>query len=462
MSGKTVLALALLVVFALLWINLSAHPTDDVIRVLKEESEEERAELNRRIAELSGKLENLDKDLAHAKTTAGTRPPQKRKPPARPAQQRAPSTAPPEQTKPPKPFLKPPMTVPKQKIPKRVLRDLDRDGAAEAATRLPVNIAPAPRWGGSKAKAAELANKEALETKKAADRTAQQLAAKPAPAWTPLGTVGVILNAQGSLRYVEQALAVVRNVRNVMPKTMSSFTIWASATHREYLEAIAAEKKFIKPQYYEEAQSPPTVLSSCPKMAAPPTALVKKIAAILMSPYDTTVVLDNDAHVCGPFDHLLPSKNANYDVGTAVAPFSRWGGSGQDPYMNLTLPDKPAARKAFQAFQERSVGVLVLRTKKPAVQQFLRQWLELFTAQTNNTKSCARYYHDQAAFREALFNHQSVVHETMFPSSKVCREGNTVSGCILKKGCATDGCDIVHCKVKQPHAHKSRLEIRGG
>eukprot|EP01060_Flectonema_neradi_P004256 TRINITY_DN12777_c1_g1_i1.p1 TRINITY_DN12777_c1_g1~~TRINITY_DN12777_c1_g1_i1.p1 ORF type:complete len:469 (+),score=72.13 TRINITY_DN12777_c1_g1_i1:84-1409(+) len=300
------------------------------------------------------------------------------------------------------------------------------------------------------------AKAEAIITQQEAAQVEKILASQPQKEFKPLGTIGLVLNAFGDQKYVEQALQVVANVKSAMP-SVTGFTIWAHKKNKGFL----SKQKGITGMYYDDIEIP-KVVKECPNFQAPPLMFMSKITALTHSPYDTTIVMDNDIHVCNSFDHLLPSPERNFDMASAVAPFARWGGSKNDPFLNLTLPNDPEERRKFSLIQERNVGIMILRTSEQPVKQLLQLWNTLYAGYVNNTKMCVKCFHEQPAMREALFLMKGKIHERLLPLDKVCRQGNAIRGCVLKKGCVTDGCDIVHCNVKPSNAHLTRDELRSG
>eukprot|EP01065_Artemidia_motanka_P026992 TRINITY_DN32228_c0_g1_i1.p1 TRINITY_DN32228_c0_g1~~TRINITY_DN32228_c0_g1_i1.p1 ORF type:complete len:435 (+),score=144.09 TRINITY_DN32228_c0_g1_i1:94-1305(+) len=280
----------------------------------------------------------------------------------------------------------------------------------------------------------------------------------------PIRTRSVVLNAWGKQKYVDDALAVVRNVRAVT-KTFDrpgGFVLWTNRANKEYLSAEALRNPFIQPRYYEDFPLP-KVVKGCPSFQAPPAMFLAKIVALTQARDDLTVVLDNDIHVCEDLEGLYPRPGRDFDVASAVAPFARWGGAKHDAQSNLTLrPATAAQRSHYAAFQERNVGVMFLRTSQPAVQQLLKDWLDLFVRHTSTTRACSLYHHEQPAFREALYKLRDRLVERLVSTRQVCRFGDQVRGCTTHEGCARDGCAVVHCRVKKANAHRSRAEIRGG
>ena len=275
----------------------------------------------------------------------------------------------------------------------------------------------------------ETAKAEAIITQREAAQVEEILSSLPQKTFKPLGTIGLVLNAFGDQQYVEQALKVVSNVRSAMP-SVTQFTVWAHKKNKNFL----SKQKGVTGKYYEDIVIP-TVLKECPNFQAPPIMFMSKVTAVMHSTYDTTIVMDNDIHVCNGFDHLLPTPERNYDMASAVAPFARWGGSKNNPFLNISLPSDDESRRRFSLIQERNVGIMILRTSEPEVKQLLRLWNDLYPGYVNSTRMCVKCFHEQPAMREALFLMKDKIHERLLPLDKICRQGNAIRGCVLKKVC---------------------------
>jgi len=278
----------------------------------------------------------------------------------------------------------------------------------------------------------------------------------------PYRTVGAILNAWGKQKYVEDALKVVKNVMAASEafNAPGSFTVWANTANREFLEGVAANNPHIIPRFYEDVELPPK-LRGCSTFQAPPQMFMTKIVALTHSKYDLTLVIDNDIHVCDDPAKLFPRKGHDFDVASAVAPFARWGGSRHKSNSNLTLlPASEKQRANYKEFQERNVGVMVLRTHQPAVKRLLKSWLKLFVRGTSTHQMCMRYHHEQPAFREALWKVRNDLIERLVSPKTICRDGDQKRGCTTKKGCLKEGCLIVHCRVQKDIKHMTRLQAK--
>eukprot|EP00659_Diplonema_papillatum_P017340 gene17340-26638_t len=270
----------------------------------------------------------------------------------------------------------------------------------------------------------------------AAGRALQAAEKRP---FAPLGRVGVILNAYGDQKYVEDALEVVRNLRTTVPR-IDEFTLWANERNKKFLERRMKDAGDVVLKFYEDVTIPVSV-SQCDGFQAPPRMFLAKVVSATLSPYDTTLLMDNDVTICSDIAHLFPSEEFNYDVGSAVAPFARWGGVKQQPYFNVSLHHTtPATRRAFGKYIERNVGFMILRTSEPAVKGLLQDWLKIYTTHIGSQETCKNFHHEQPAFREALFRRQHLpmsdedfVSERLFPLDRVCRSGNAIIGCQLKK-----------------------------
>ncbi len=107
-----------------------------------------------------------------------------------------------------------------------------------------------------------------------------------------------------------------------------------------------------------------------------------KIAYLPLSPYEHTLYLDTDTHVCGDLSDLFPLL-ARFDIAAAHSPNRRVDGSDEVP----------------ESFSEFQAGVILFR-KSPAVGDFLRRWLEVY--EENSRGAVSRVY-DQPSFRRLLF-----------------------------------------------------------
>ncbi|MGH7197316.1 MAG: hypothetical protein ACREH5_01050, partial [Candidatus Omnitrophota bacterium] len=107
-----------------------------------------------------------------------------------------------------------------------------------------------------------------------------------------------------------------------------------------------------------------------------------KIAYLRRSPYERTLYLDTDTHVCGDLADLFHLLD-RFDIAAAHSPNRRVSRSG----------DIPASFPEYQA------GVILFR-RSPAVEGFLSSWL---AAYEESSRHAAGRVYDQPAFRELLY-----------------------------------------------------------
>eukprot|EP01062_Namystynia_karyoxenos_P006981 TRINITY_DN12444_c0_g1_i1.p2 TRINITY_DN12444_c0_g1~~TRINITY_DN12444_c0_g1_i1.p2 ORF type:complete len:395 (+),score=84.39 TRINITY_DN12444_c0_g1_i1:79-1185(+) len=266
--------------------------------------------------------------------------------------------------------------------------------------------------------------------------------------------VGIFLHAWQQPD-VGLALTVLAKVHRVWPDAQA--ILW---TNRDLSAEVPTDApKTLVLRFYDDLTIP-KVMEKCPGFPGNPRALMAKIAALaqMYKEFDTTIALDHNVHVCRDFRQvLLPNKEHDFDVGAALAPRSRWGGSKGDRHFAVSEEIRsavPAARLAFDKMAERNVGVMVLRTSARGVQHLLRRWRRVFSEHVRSRSRCNRFTSDQAAFREALFLSRDKLSQGIFLPKHVCLSGHKCSSASGCRAVANQACYVLHCQLPNETAHK--------
>mmetsp|Transcript_4149 Transcript_4149/g.14856 ORF Transcript_4149/g.14856 Transcript_4149/m.14856 type:complete len:234 (+) Transcript_4149:1049-1750(+) len=127
---------------------------------------------------------------------------------------------------------------------------------------------------------------------------------------------------------------------------------------------------------------------------------VKKTLALMHSPFEMTVFLDTDAYPCGSFLNvfeLMRDRPSAIDIADAVAPVP-FGGSYGD-----RLESFETGADGWSDFHERNTGLILYNASSPAVKYLLEQYHLLYVEQLSSREKRKRIWHDQPAFRQALW-----------------------------------------------------------
>ncbi len=164
-----------------------------------------------------------------------------------------------------------------------------------------------------------------------------------------------------------------------------------------------------------------------------PELWLKRIVATLNSPFAETLVVDSDVYACPTFERLFDTYKSNLTITTtsrmralvscsfdstcllfpsnffflkrylgdndvaltlAAAPF----GSSRN-YDGAFRPGFPVS---YAQFVERNLGLQLLATGRPSVQQLVTLFRDAYVRQSNDVEHVS-IGNDQSAFREALF-----------------------------------------------------------
>ena len=274
----------------------------------------------------------------------------------------------------------------------------------------------------------ENAKLAALAAKKVGYELRNRFRAKSAAStYTSLGSVGVLVQAQGDS--IDEAVALVRNMR--MTTLIKRFTIFVRRRHKAYLEDLLETKPYVKIRCFEDLN--PKRWSNC---SAFHNSVFEKLVALnaMQSTYDTTIVVSPYIHVCNGLESLLPKPARDFDVAFATTYFSRWPGTYDVPNFNVSLGHTNALHygKPFAWFPERNTDFMVLRTNRKKVRELTTTWQTLYQKAMDDGR-CKEFGTDMPALREALFVHREAITEAVLPRDRVCREGNRLVGCTLRE-----------------------------
>ncbi len=197
-------------------------------------------------------------------------------------------------------------------------------------------------------------------------------------------SVGVVYAAFGH-PYLAECQASVRTLREASPGI--SICVFCSPADAES-PPLGLDEWFIgllrgavNPFASEEISSP---------MEEWQVGTCSKIAALMQSPFASTLFIDCDTVVLGdvrPIFELLP----HFDVAAAYC--TPWASAGQSTVSYLSISEAPLV------FPEYNTGVILLNTASAAAQRFLRSWHQT-TARLN---AAGLLSSDQQAFREAAW-----------------------------------------------------------
>lgn len=196
-----------------------------------------------------------------------------------------------------------------------------------------------------------------------------------------MSQTGFLFVATGS-SYHGELEAAVASLRQAMPSAHVS-----AAVDREYKGGTLDERVVLERPRYD---------------------FVDKVEGLLSIPYERTVYLDTDIHVCGDLSELF-SLLERYDFAYVHAP---------QRYTRTRNKDGSVAAERWQppgvpsCFTQPNSGVMAFRNSR-AVQKVFREWLRIYRKQR---KSFPRPGQDQAALQQALYESrvQSYVLPTEF------------------------------------------------
>ena len=94
--------------------------------------------------------------------------------------------------------------------------------------------------------------------------------------------------------------------------------------------------------------------------------------------------------------------------------------------------------------EELNCGSLFLATHRPQVREMLAKFREIYVAQLGNP--VARIFHDQNAFRQAVFLHRDTIRVSHEGTDVLCRPYAQEERERIRVGCARTACLVMHCK----------------
>lgn len=129
------------------------------------------------------------------------------------------------------------------------------------------------------------------------------------------------------------------------------------------------------------ANIPPDLFQEVRILREVQRSFLDKIAPLLETPFESTVFLDTDTHICQPFPDLFDVLE-RYEIAAAHAAMRHDG-----PFATPNV------------FAELNTGVIAYRLT-PEIRRFLMRWKELYEAEIAAT---GRMGSDQPSFRQAIW-----------------------------------------------------------
>jgi hypothetical protein len=187
----------------------------------------------------------------------------------------------------------------------------------------------------------------------------------------------------------------------------SKLGVLYAATEEDYIEEAHASGKSVREQMpdLDLAIATAPTIGSDPidsdlfdyviKLDSPQYGYVDKISGMLATPFERTLYLDTDTHICGSFPELFDLLD-QFDIAVASTVF------GHQPPNEIHETNIPNATDAFpqpQAFPIYNTGVVAYESTHMLL-SFLRRWKERFTG---NGPLSNRYIGDQEAFAAELY-----------------------------------------------------------
>lgn len=165
--------------------------------------------------------------------------------------------------------------------------------------------------------------------------------------------------------------------------------------------------------------------------AASPTVWMKRIWAFRRASSERTMGMDADAIPCYHFDQLFDTLVAS-DVAAIMAPVPFGGSFGKNTKprpVGLTNIEQ----RQWKMFRERNLGLLLVASDRPAVASLFAEFESAYLREIRNYDS-APIFHDQPAWREALFVYRGKYTESVIPSGRVCRRKLNCKTCVVLHG----------------------------
>jgi hypothetical protein len=179
-------------------------------------------------------------------------------------------------------------------------------------------------------------------------------------------------------------------------------------------------------RFYDDFEYP-AVPATRPFFEGRPIVWLKRIVALMHSPFDKTMQLDADVYVCPGFAKQFDDYLDERHFYAAVVELGLFSSTRGDP-----KPLRPDMPDEFLQFPERNLGFQLLFTGKHQVIELLALFRDVYVRQMNDPSIYT--LGDQGPFREALFTMRPSIHDIAIPITVGCR---FVGGC-------NDGCLTVH------------------
>jgi hypothetical protein len=175
--------------------------------------------------------------------------------------------------------------------------------------------------------------------------------------------------------------------------------------------------------FYDDFEYP-DVPATRPLFEGRPIVWLKRIVALMHSPFKKTMQIDADVYVCPGFWRQFDDYLTDRHMFAAVLDQGMFSNTRGD-----TTPFREGMPKEFIGFPERNLGFQLLNTGKSQTIDLLALFRDVYVRHVNNMD---RYVlGDQAAMREALFTVRPSIHDIAIPITIGCRyEGGCDDGCL--------------------------------
>ena len=218
-----------------------------------------------------------------------------------------------------------------------------------------------------------------------------------------------------------------------------------------------------------------------PKFFKSPRLWLLRISATLRSPFDRTMLLDNDAFPCAGIGAQFEQLRS-VDVAAVEDGFGGSRGDRIRPFSLQVFGSEHSAEHsaAWKAFPERNLGFVLLATGRRVVRRLLRLYLRTYVRLVNDLSQ--RIMHDQTAFRQALFalsvgcakwydqnacgtgkDSWEPIRELTIAQNVGCRPYATKEiERLSKQRCAQSTCAVMHCHDCGQWSHPAPPAVRFG
>ena len=182
-----------------------------------------------------------------------------------------------------------------------------------------------------------------------------------------------------------------------------------------------------------------------PKFYLSPKVWLVRMCAAKRSPYAFTLFQDNDASPCTGVGAVFQGMRS-VDVKGVEDGFGGSRGDPVNPFPSslFASSQQAAAHRTWTRTPEVNMGFVLMATYRKVVKELIQEYLHTYLVQVNDP--AMRIFHDQAAFRQALFSFRNKLVFQPLEKAQICRPYERELRDLLKeKHCAGTSCLVMHC-----------------